>query len=878
MIYLIIGTQAKCLEWLNGINNDANYSNYWDLAETVITYDNNKGDITGEDYTNKGVILNDVPVGGNRMTVPQKQQLLFILEATGSGVKTVTEIYFGGIITSKPRQFKGKDFEGNHINQINLQASSFAFLADEKKVDLAPMINQFPDIVINLINNHFTNNALIKKGTVNRPAEKLSVIRFSKERRAWGACRAIASLYEDWKYIIDSSFTSDHIGGLYNFQELTKTYTAIVLSDDFIEELGPDNSDIGDNSTELANIVTLPFFIEESREPERFTQVTTTNVAELNSRVPLSGIPVNVERTLITQQRFQVWRIDETLQENDNNNSSPPNDHTESEGFLVSGDINGVTGYHFINYTGAINEWGRMALINNPAYILFEPQKMTVLRIKELSISSLGDAIVCAYYDNTTISSNITNVISASEFDVTDGTKFSADMLVKINDEERAINNVSTNRIVLKNALSQAPDIDDICFVGDYNYSRIIFGLELKTNGDIYIIENGVARDSGQNYTSDTYTIRNLCCVNETWLSVDTSNGSDILTLNNPAGFEINDIIEVHHLGNNEDPSETKVISKNGNNIQINTTGLGFIPINTRVRTKPKAKLQINGGAFGEVSGKTWTDLGNMTNTIQSEPDTIKEIGFCIAMQKSLIGTIKEFTAIMFPPVEVYINNNLMVTSTEIDNAESDIDCFLIARNERYFIELPSDTKEKWTSGTTIEVKYNEKRMHHLTKYNDASISEVATARGTPIEADDTEEDKIKKGGIEAESELLISHPITFAEARTLLKTVLAERSEVKLRVKLDNLISNKHGKIRPGMFITVNSLTGYDNDSEGLEINRIVATYFGQDRSNNSVWKYYLEANVPDNISLLLTKYSNTPKRIIDEATDDTSSLLKEH
>ena len=82
-----------------------------------------------------------------------------------------------------------------------------------------------------------------------------------------------------------------------------------------------------------------------------------------------------------------------------------------------------------------------MALINNPAYILFEPQKMTVLRIKELSITSLGDAIVCAYYDNTTISSNITNVVSASEFDVTDGTNFSADMLVKINDEERRCKN-----------------------------------------------------------------------------------------------------------------------------------------------------------------------------------------------------------------------------------------------------------------------------------------------------------------------------------------------------------------------------------------------------------------------------------------------------
>ena len=878
MIYLIIGTQTKCSEWLAGTSNDADYTKYWNLTETTITYDLHKGDITGEDYTNKGIILNDVPVGGNRMTVPQKQQLLFILEATGSTTKTVTEIYFGGIITSKPRQFKGKDASGNHINQINIQASSFAFLANEKKVDLAPLINQYADIIINLINNHFTNNTLIKKGTVNRPADRISLVRFSKERRAYQACKAIANLYENWQYTIENSFTTNHIGGIYNFQELSKTYTNFVLSDDFIEELGPDNSEISDNSTELANIVTLPFFIEESREPERFTQVTTTNIAELNSRVPLSGIPVNVERTILTQQRFSVWKIDETLQENDNNNSSPPAGHTEAEGFLVSGDINGVTGYHFINYTGTNNEWGRMALINNPAYILFEPQKMTALRCKELAVNTLGDAIVCAYYDNSTISSNITNVVDASTFDVADGTKFAANMLVKINNEERAIQSVSTNRIVLKNALSQTPDVDDICYVGDYNYSRIIFGLELKSNGDIYIIENGVASDSGENYSTDTYTIRNLCYVNETWLSADTNNGSDILTLNDATGFEIDDIIEVHHLGNNEDPSEVKIIAKTGNDIQINTTGLGAIPKNTRVRTKPKAKLQINGGAFGDVSGKTWTDLGNMTNTIQTEPDTIKEIGFCIAMQKSLSATLKEFTAIMFPPVEVYINGNLMVTSTEIDNAESDIDCFLVARNERYFIELPSDTKEKWTSGSILEVKYNEKRMYHLTKYNDTSISEVAAARGTPIETDDTEKDKIRKGGIEAESELLISHPISFAEARTLLKSVLAERSEIKLRVKLDNLISNKHGKIRPGMFIKVNNLTGYDDDSEGLEINRVVATCAGQDSSNNTIWKYYLEANIPDNIPQLLKKYSNTPKRIIDEATDDTSRLLKEH
>lgn len=866
MIKLIIGTPQKCLDWINNVDNLADYTNYWNIIGTSLTYDLDKGDITGLEGSTKAVTLCNI----FNMPTIENNWLIYIVDVTETP-RTINKIYFGGIITSKPRTLLGKD-NGKYIHSIDILASGFSYVANLLKVNIPPMVNQYADIVVNKIMKEFCDNNLVKAGSVNRPDDRLSVIRFNKERKPFSACKAIADLYPEWEFVIEPAFNSTFAGSYYHFREKTKEYTNFILSDELIEDLGPNNSIISDDATTQANIVTLPFYVEEPREPERFTQVVTENTAELNSKIALAGLPVNAERTIIYPGLFQTEKIDDALLENDIYNDDPPEDHIGDDGYLVPGDVNGITGLHFIDASAHNPDWGQIALINNPINTIFEPLKMSQLRSKELSIGSLGDAIVCAYYDNSTISAEITNVISASEFEVDNIALFAVDMLVKVNDEERAIQAILGNKITLKVFLIEAPNTGDTCYVSDFNKSRIIYGLELKADGSMAIVENGSSSTITQTYSTDSYTIRNLCLVYETWTTAFSE--TDEIIVNDTTGFSVNDIVEIHHLGNNEQPSDVKVLAINGNTLTLDTT-LGSIAENIRVRTKPKARLDINGGAYGDVSGKTWTNLGIMTNTIQTAKDTIREIGFLIASQKSLVATLKEFKAALYPPVEVYINDELKVTSTPDDSAESDIDCFLVARNERYFIELPTETKEQWTSGSVLEVRYNEKRLHELTNYNDEIMQQVAAQRGFSIESTDSIEDMKRKGGVEGETLTLLSYPITYDEARTLLAETLARKSEVKIQARLDNLKSNIHGNIQPGMTLQVQDLSGYE-DTE-ITIDRVIAILKGVS-GNTPLWEYVIDANRKERLDQLVKTYNNTPKRIIDEATDDSKNTLREH
>jgi hypothetical protein len=866
MIKLIIGTPQKCLDWINEIDDLADYTNYWRMIGTTLTYDLDKGDITGLEGSTKAVTLCNI----FDMPAIENNWLIYIVDADYAP-RSINKIYFGGIITSRPRTLLGKD-QGKYVHSIDILASGFSYLANLLKVDLPPMVNQYADSVINKIMKEFCDNNLVKAGTVVRPIERLSVIRFNKERKPFSACKTIADLYPDWEFIIEPVFTNTFAGAHYHFREKTKEYTSFILSDELIEELGPNNALISDDATMQANIITLPFYVEEPREPERFTQVVTTNPAELNSKVPLSGLPVNAERTVIYPGLFQTAKIDEALLENDIFNNTPPQDHIGEEGYMVSGDINGITGLHFLDASAHSPDWGQIALTNNPVNTIFEPLKMTQLRAKELSIATLGEAILCAYYDNSTMSAEITNVISASEFEVDTIALFALDMLVKVNGEERAIQAITDNKITLKIYLNEAPNIGDTCYVSDFNKSRVIYGLDLKADGSLAIIENGVSTTISETYTTDVYTIRNMCIVYETWTTA--SSEPDEIIVHDLTGIAVNDILEIHHLGNNEHPSDVKAMAINGNTITLDTT-LGLIDENIRVRTKPKARLDINGGAYGDVSGKSWTNLGVMTNTLQAEKDTIKEVGFLIASQKSLVGTLKEFKATLYPPVEVYINNDLKVTSTPDDSAEADIDCFLVARNERYFIELPTETKEQWTSGSILEVRYNEKRLHELTNYNDDIMQQVAAQRGFTIDPTDTIDDMKRKGGVEGETLTLIPYPITYDEARTILVEALAQKSEVKIQARLDNLKSNIHGDLKPGMTLQVQDLSGYENTE--ITIDRAIALLKGIS-GNIPLWEYIVDANRKERLDQLIKTYNNTPKRIIDEATDDTKNTLREH
>lgn len=863
------------MDWVAGTYTDADFSVAWNY-DLTLTQLHETGEITGTMEEDKAIMLVDVlcPV------LPSKNWQLWIVDATQNigGDWTIDETIFGGNITSQPKAIAGK--KGSEIvNYINVKATSFESEVNRLFCKQATRVNQWTDNVMRSILAESTDSTVVRVGTLARPSERLSVVRFNNERTALSALRALAALDDETHELVFTPVLSVSFAGVeVTFREIVKQYAPAILDEDLRTQLGPGNAVVEPSSLEQKNIITLPYYEEAWREPERFLQLTTTEESELNSKVPLTGIPANIEASTIYQDYFGGDVISDVILENDKSNSYPPEGHLSSEGYLLQGEINFVQGLHSLEASSLNPDWGEIARVSDPDEIIFEPALNTQLRIKEITISTRGDAIICAYYNIDTYETTITNVVSTSIFDVDNEALFVADMLATINNEHKVIDGLVADRITLKEALSALPEVGDTIAVSIFNKNRIIFGLETKADGTLYLVENGVsALISGYTYNEETiYTIRNHCNVHETWLTADTSIAELIVKeLGNVAA---NDICELHNLGNELDPIEVKVYSVNAGLSKITLTeAQGNLTANTRIRTKPKATLQINGGGtpvdpasgkYDEASGKNWSTLGTMANTFQTVVNQPKEVGFCLIMQKTLEGTIKEFKCSNYPPIELLINGAKKVISTPDDSAEQDIDAFINARNDRYFLELPTDTKTTWASDTVLEVRYKEKRLKELQKYDMESIEAVAIERGCPILETDSFQTRIKKGGVPAAKEELLPNPMTFLEANALAEKIKDERSKPKFQLTLKNLFNLKYGEFKPGQLLKVE----LDEYKDEIPVEKVVKRFIPA--AGQLKWMYEISCNVVDRIATLMKKAGNTSRKILDEASDDTVVL----
>lgn len=873
MIKLIIGTPENCMNWVAGTYNDADFSPAWNY-ELILT-EIESGSVTGDMESDQAILLVDqlCPV------LPSKNWQLWIIDATQNigGDWTIDEIFFGGTITSTPKTVQGKSADGI-VNFYNIKASSFEKEVSRLYCKQSTRVNQWTDNAMKAIIAESTDSTVVRVGTLSRPAERLSVVRFNNERTALSALRALADMDDETHELIIQPVLSSFAGAEISFREIQKQYAPVILDEDFRLQPGPENVIIEPSNLEQRNIVTLPYYEETWREPERFLQLTTTEEAELNSRVPLTGIPASIETCIIYQDYFGGDVKSDLILENDKSNPFPPEGHLSSEGYLLQGEINFVQGMHFLEASSENPDWGEIARVSDPDEIVFEPVLNTQLRIKEITVSTRGDAILCAYYDLDTYETTITNVVSTSVFDVDNEALFSADMLATINNEHKVIDSLVADRITLKDALSALPEVGDTVSVSIYNKSRIILGLETKADGTLYLVENGTSTlISGYTYNEETiYTIRNHCNIHETWLTADTSTAE--LIVKDLGDVAANDILELHNLGNDLDPIDVKVSSVNaGLSKIVLTEAQGDLTANTRLRTKAKATLQINGGGtpvdaasgkYNEASGKNWTTLGSMTNTFQSVIDQPREIGFAIILQKTLEGTIKEFKCSNYPPIELTINGAKKVISTPDDSAEKDIDAFINARNDRYFLELPSDTKTAWASDTILEVKYKEKRLKEIVKYDMESIEAVAIERGCPILETDSFAVRLKKGGVPASKEELLPNPMTFLEAATLAEKIKEERSRPKFQVTIKNLFNLKYGEFKVGQQLRIE----LDEFTGEMPIEKVVKRFIPA--AGTLKWMYEISANVTDRVAALMKKAGNTSRKILDEATDDTVVL----
>ena len=107
------------------------------------------------------------------MITIQEGWYCYLLHATGSGVKTIEQIYFGGIVTSQPKEFVSR-INGVDINFIDLQATSMHIALTDLLVNLPVMVNQNADHIAKTILRNTCHSEKVEAGNI-RKSRSLSV-------------------------------------------------------------------------------------------------------------------------------------------------------------------------------------------------------------------------------------------------------------------------------------------------------------------------------------------------------------------------------------------------------------------------------------------------------------------------------------------------------------------------------------------------------------------------------------------------------------------------------------------------------------------------------------------------------------------------------
>jgi hypothetical protein len=789
---LLIGTPAELKAYIANTSDDADFTEYLDPHELVFERWVNKGAVTGIAGEEK-----DIKLFAETIPSITKGEMLYLADITEGTPRVVTRIHFGGRIYKNPKTYVSVLETGVEIQQVTIQASSFERVMSETYARNALAVNQPADRIAKAILAKNVNDDIVSTGTFDNPG-RMSYVDFSNDTTVWNALLELTSFFQYFECVVEPVLSTTQAGAQVHFRKKLKSYTTFSLTSSLLQQLGPLTSNIDENEDNKANVITMPWWAEAYRPWEYFTQRTVTESYELITEATLKGRPVNIIHTDIFRELFSTadW---------------PSGLINQGEDYLKPGNENDVYGLHFLDGTAEFSAWGDFGVVSDPELIQFEPVNLTALRAKELYVSSMGEAIICAYLDYDGVTDPDTELF----------------------------------------------DID-----------RIIFGLKLNADGSMSIIENGVATGIAETYEEEEfYTIRNVCEVYET--RVTTLTATNDIPVDDTDIFTADDVIEIFRSGEDQAPTETVVTSVGASNIIVSAP-IGSIAAGVLVRTKPKATLQINGGTHGTVSGSEWVTLGTMANTFQTTADEARDLGFCIGFQKSLVGTLKEFWASHYPPVEVYVGTDRLTCYTAEHTSEADIQCFLDVVDGLAKIRFPSDTKDLWGSGEILKVRYKEKRLNKLTLVDYQDIQQTAENRGTPIEETDRTLDSWRrKGGIEAPEEKLLETTLTSAEAYALAKQILAFRVRGDFRVWLDNFHSLEHGFIEPGMILPVNH---YEYGQFEIEIQRVLATYWGP-VSGETQFTYYIEANWPDTLDDL---YKRLAVRRIENRGNDTATIFE--
>jgi hypothetical protein len=838
---------------------DADFTKY--RAYTAFTFqdDLKTGGSTG-DALGREITLLDydglmaVPVVGNRVSIYDEVDPDTVL--------------FGGPITARDRVVKAAQNTGKLVSGFQVLAQGYQYEADGVGIEETPFYNVNAGKFLRYLVEKYTTLEIGEIDETDSP--RIDSIRLANYRRLSEVGRELASRWPGSEFYI----RNDHGTGKIYFRQATSTTAPITLNEDLLKQLGPDNSRIRVDHDATFNMVRLPFYMLQRREPDFFIQTTTADTAFLKTSVTLNGQPTSIEDSILLFDDFSDGDLDSDYLEDDlASNPSPPAGFASGDGYLIEGSNNGVIGLHMLDTSAAGTvKFGAIGRVTDPLEVEpFTGQERQLIMAKEIVVNQLGDGMVLGVLDPTTYQTTATSGSTASAINVADASIFSQDDRIDVAGATTYISSIAGNVLNVSPALGGAPSVGTAVAKHRLAKSRVKFGVMFKAAGDLKYIKDGVetAFDTPRTYSAvKTYSLRLMMQCFETTVSGGASTTG--CSLADATNFSTGDVVEIFTLGSRNEP-ERRVITKSGSNITYTSTdavvGTGY-----RVRTLPKMVLQIKGGTeYGDITGRTWTTLYQAANTWQnSESEDRDDHAVAVCIPQSLIGTISLFWMRNPPSVTANIGSRYLILATQdTETTEADVDAIIRKVGNHYQLDFFPDTKTIWSSGATLELRYDEKFRYDLEERSVVAMQEMAKWRGFTLTGLETEQELQRLGGKVLPTADLLPNPILLqeglAQSVALLEAVMDPGITATLRTN-----SQAHQLVQSGMTIP-SEIPGVPD----LQVQRVVITELPAKKSDDSAMYYQeITAGTFNRLQdvLLRRQIKNERRMVIDDGVVDDS------
>ena len=753
---------------------DADYSLYRNASDRITFVDDLKTGGQSGNPLQQFLIVTDIT---DAMAIPYPGLRASIFEDQDTGSPL-----FSGVVVSVRESVEAKHASGNLAKTYGLDIRGHQWEADSVGIEEDPQVNVNAGTFLKYLMQKYTSLTEGFIDTTNSPT--VDYLRLGNFRRFSDVGRDLSALWAGSEFYIEN----DHGGGKVYFRQRSTSYAPFTLNTAYLENRGPNSISIVTDHEKTFNRVRLPYYFLQRREPDFFVQSTVADAAFLRTSVVLNGQPANVEESLLLFDDFADGSLDTDFTEDDLANPSPPTGFSGSDGYLLEGTLNGVDGLHLVDTSsfGTVR-LGDIGRTTNPAKL--EPftgaERQTIVA-KEFVVNALGDGVVLGIIDQTTISTTSASGSTTTRVFVASTANFSVDDRITVGAEKAYIQAIGANYFDLYSALTGAPAAGVTVSKHRLARSRVKFGVYFRSTGDLKYLLNGVetAFSTPRTYTTATYSLRlSMQCFETTIASGISSTGC---TLADAASFTTGDVVEIFTQGSRKTP-EQKVITKSGSAITYtattNTPVVGY-----RVRTLPKIVLEIKGGAFGSITGRDWTTIYTAANTWQTQAGASPaDHGVIAVLGRTLVGTLSLFQ--MKNPVGITANigsRYLHIGTQEVDSSELDIDCIARKLGTHYQLDFFPDTKALWSSGSTLQLRYDEKYRHELEEVDTESMRTIARQRGYTLTGNETVDELTRYGGRTMDTVQILPNPLTIVEASAQSRALLDAVKELNVTVEID--------------------------------------------------------------------------------------------